>query len=167
VITGTGVDPSGTAFRGDLLALAGAIGGAVYTAFGEHARATISTTSYTAICYPVCALALLVLCLAAGVPLAGFPATAWLVLVGLTVGPQLLGHSLFNFSLRRVSATTVSVVVLLEVPGAALIGWLWLGQTVRPAVWPGLAMLMAGVVIVVLGTRRSMITGRAGGGRWP
>jgi myo-inositol 2-dehydrogenase/D-chiro-inositol 1-dehydrogenase len=29
-------------------------------------------------------------------------------LVGLTVGPQLLGHSLFNFAVKRVPATTIS-----------------------------------------------------------
>lgn len=148
-VTGADAGFSGTAFTGDLLAVAGAVAGAVYTALGERVRATASTTSYTAVCYLVCAAVLLVVCVAGRVPLTGYPATAWLVLAGLTIGPQLLGHSLFNFALRRVTATTVSVVVLLEVPGAALIGWLWLGQTLRPAAWPGIALLMAGLVMVV------------------
>jgi drug/metabolite transporter (DMT)-like permease len=148
------VGVSGTAVVGDLLALVGAMFGAAYTALGERARVTTTTTSYTAICYTVCAVLLLAVCVLGRVPLAGYPATAWLALVGLTVGPQLLGHSLFTFTLRRLAATTVAVVILLEVPGAALLGWWWLGQTPRPTAWPGLTLLLIGVAIVVLAGRR-------------
>jgi drug/metabolite transporter (DMT)-like permease len=155
VIT-TGAD-LGTGLTGDLLALAGGLLGAVYTSLGERARARISTTSYTAVCYSVCALVLLAVCLAAGVPLGGYPASAWAALVGLTVGAQLLGHSMFNFALRQVSATTVSVVILLEVPGAALVAWAWLGQVPSASSMPGLALLVAGVAVTIVAARRPTI----------
>lgn len=145
---------SGTAVLGDILAVVGGMLAAVYTALGERARVSVSTTSYTAVCYFVCAALLLVACLVSGQALGGYPSTAWLALVGLTVGPQLLGHSLLNFAVKRVPATTISVLVLLEVPGAALLGWLWLGQTPRAAAVPGLILLMVGVAIVILATRR-------------
>jgi drug/metabolite transporter (DMT)-like permease len=148
--TGADVGVSGRAVAGDVLAVAGGIAVAVYTALGEKARATISTTSYTAICYAVCATVLLVVCLFAGVRLGGYPASTWLALVGLTLGPQLMGHSLFNFSLRRVAAPTIAVLALLEVPGATLLGWAWLGQTPVAGAVPGLLLLVAGVAIVVL-----------------
>jgi drug/metabolite transporter (DMT)-like permease len=151
--TGADVSVSATAVLGDLLALGGGMAVAVYTALGERVRATTSTTSYTAVCYAVCAVLILVVCLVAGVPLAGYPAGAWFAIVGITVGPQLLGHSLFSYALRRVSATTIAVVILLEVPGTILIGWLWLGQAPRPGAWPGLALLVLGVAIVVLSGR--------------
>ncbi len=151
-----GVDftASGRAFTGDLLSLAGALAAAGYTALGERARAGISTLTYTSVCYGTCAAALLAVCAIGGVRLHGYPPATWLAILAMTAGPQLLGHSMINYSLRRVSATTISVVVLLEVPGAALIGWLWLGQTPRLAGLPGLVLLMAGVVIVVLGAVR-------------
>ena len=69
-------------------------------------------------------------------------------------GAQLLGHSMFNYALRQISATTVSVLILLEAPGAALLGWAWLGQVPRPYALLGLALLLAGVAVVVLGGRR-------------
>ncbi len=153
--TGADLRASTTALLGDLLAVAGGMAVAVYTALGERARVTTSTTAYTAVCYTVCAVLLLAVCLVAGVPLAGYPATAWLAIVGLTIGPQLLGHSLFNFSLRSVSATTISVLILLEVPGAAFIAWAWLGQVPRMGAIPGLALLLVGVAIVVLAGRRA------------
>jgi drug/metabolite transporter (DMT)-like permease len=126
---------------------------AIYTSLGERARTTTSTTAYTAVCYTMCTLVLLVVCVAADVPLAGYPATAWLALVGLTVGPQLLGHSLFNFALRRVSATTISVLILLEVPGAALVAWAWLGQVPSASAIPGIGLLLIGVGMVILAAR--------------
>ena len=151
--TGTDFAASGRAFAGDLLALAGGAMAALYTALGERARATTSTTTYTAICYGTCAALLLAVCLAGGVPLHRYPATTWLAIAALTVGPQLLGHSMFNYALHKVAATTVSVLILLEVPGSALIGWLWLGQVPRLGQVPGLALILAGVVVVVAGAR--------------
>lgn len=157
--TGADIGVSGEAVLGDVMAVLGGVLAAVYTALGERARVTTSTTSYTAVCYTVCALLLLAWCLIAGVPLGGYPAAAWLALVGLTIGPQLLGHSLFNFAVKRVPATTISVLILLEVPGAALLGWVWLGQVPRLAALPGLLLLLAGVVIVVLAGRRARDSG--------
>ncbi|WBB65171.1 DMT family transporter [Micromonospora sp. WMMD812] len=155
VATGADFAASGRAFAGDLLAVAGGMFAAVYTAFGERARASISTTTYTTICYGVCALILLGVCLVGGVRLTGFDGRTWLAILALVAGAQLLGHSMFNYALRRVSATTVSVLVLLEAPGAALIGWVWLRQLPRPLALPGLALLLAGVAVVVLGGARA------------
>ncbi len=133
----------------------GAIAAAVYTALGEQARETLSTTTYTWICYGTCAIVLLVICLVARVDLAGYDGHTWLAILALVAGAQLLGHSMFNYALHHTSATTVSVLILLEVPGAALLAWLWLGQTPRPAALPGLAVLLAGVVVVILGATRA------------
>lgn len=148
--TGADVTVSLQAVAGDLLALAGGMAGAVYTAAGERVRATTSTTAYTTVCYAVCAVVLGVVCLVGQVSLSGFPATAWLAIAGLVIGPQLLGHSMFSYALRRVPATTVSLLILLEVPAATLIGWLWLGQLPSPTALPGLVLLVAGVATVVL-----------------
>ncbi|MDG4803091.1 DMT family transporter [Micromonospora sp. WMMD980] len=153
--TGADFAVSGRAFAGDLLAVAGGMFAAVYTALGERARASISTTTYTTICYGVCAVILLVVCLLGGVRLHGWSGGTWLAVLGLVAGAQLLGHSMFNYALHRVSATTISVLILLEAPGAALIGWAWLGQLPRPLALPGLALLLAGVAVVVLGGARA------------
>jgi drug/metabolite transporter (DMT)-like permease len=153
-VLATGVDlthANSRAVLGDLLALAGGVAAAVYTAFGEKVRAVASTTTYTTICYSVCALLLGVVCLVSGTPLTGFDGRTWLVIGAITAGAQLLGHTLFNYTLEHVSATTVSVLVLLEVPIAGLIAWVWLGQVPRAAALPGLTMLVAGVLVVILG----------------
>jgi drug/metabolite transporter (DMT)-like permease len=153
----TGVDLGDTtgALLGDLLAVAGAMAAAVYTALGERVRSAVSTTTYTSVCYPVAALLLVVVCLVGGLPLTGFDTPTWLAVFGLVAGAQLLGHTLFNYALHTLPATTVSVLILLEAPGAAVIAWLWLGQLPRPAALPGLALLLVGVAVVVLGGARA------------
>jgi drug/metabolite transporter (DMT)-like permease len=153
--TGADFGHSHRAVMGDLLAVIGGMAAAVYTALGERARTTISTTTYTTICYGVCAALLLVVCLVGGVRLTGFAGSTWLAVLGLVAGAQLLGHSMFNYALHHFSATTISVLILLEAPGAALIAWVWLGQLPPMAALPGLALLLVGVAIVVLGSARA------------
>jgi drug/metabolite transporter (DMT)-like permease len=151
--TGVDVSVSGRAVLADVLALLGAIAVAIYTALGERARAELSTTTYTWICYGTCAVVLLVVCLVGRVSLGGYDSHTWLAILAIVAGAQLLGHSMFNYALQHTSATTVSVLALLEVPGATVIAWLWLGQQPRLASLPGLALLMIGVAVVVLGAR--------------
>jgi drug/metabolite transporter (DMT)-like permease len=163
--TGSDFAVSTTAVTGDLLALAGGAAAAVYTAFGVRARAVVSTTVYTTICYSVCALALLATCLVTGSALTGYAGTTWLAIAAITVFPQLLGHNMINYALNRVPATTVNVLLLLEAPGAAVLGWLLLDQLPTAASVPGLAILIAGVAVVLVGaarTRRATTIGDAG-----
>ncbi|WP_412540441.1 DMT family transporter [Longispora sp. K20-0274] len=150
VATGADLNGSPEALLGDGLALLGGLFAAVYVSFGEKVREDVSTTTYTLLCYGVCALVLLAVCVLWDVPLTGYTGTAWLFLVALTVGPQLLGHSLFNFALKRVPAHVLSVLILLEVPGAALLGWLIVHQVPAASSLPGLALLVTGVGVVVL-----------------
>jgi drug/metabolite transporter (DMT)-like permease len=154
LLTGADVSLSGRALAGDLLATVGGILAAAYITVGATVRAKVSTTAYTTVCYSSCAVLLLALCLASGQRLGGYDARTWLELGALTVGPQLLGHSLFNVLLRTTSPTALSLAVLFEVPGAALIAWVWLHQVPAATAVPGLVLLLAGVAVVVAaGTR--------------
>jgi drug/metabolite transporter (DMT)-like permease len=157
VATGADLSTSPRALAGDLLAVVGGLAAAVYTLLGERARAQASTTSYTTICYAVCAAALAVTCVVAKVPLHGYAITVWLAILGLTIGTQLLGHSMLNYALHEMSATAISMIVMLEVPGAALISRVWLGQSPSPLAWAGIALIVSGVVFVILGTPRKRL----------
>ncbi|MEU4687346.1 DMT family transporter [Actinoplanes sp. NPDC023714] len=153
--TGADIGVSGQAVLADVLALLGAMAAAVYTALGERARVSLSTTTYTWICYGTCGAILLVVCLASGSSLSGYDAHTWAAILALVAGAQLLGHSMFNYALQHTSATAVSVLILLEVPGAALLAWWWLGQEPRQGSLPGLALLLAGVAVVIFGAARA------------
>ncbi len=157
VITGVDATGSGDALRGDLMALGGGAAAAGYVGAGESVRRTVGTASYTLIAYTTCALVLLPVCLLTGTALWGFSARSWVEIAVLTLTAQLLGHTLLNRALRSAGATTVSLAVLLEVPGAAVVAWVWLGQVPPPAVLPGAALVLAGLAVVV----RTQAAGRA------
>ncbi|MFI6662845.1 DMT family transporter [Streptomyces sp. NPDC050523] len=150
VATGGDVRVEGTAVVGDLLAIAGAIALAIYTELSGRVRVTVSTPSYSVVCFCTFTVALLMVCLVGGIQLAGFGTATWLAVFGLLLLPQLLGLSMLNFVLGRASATTVSLVLLLEGPVAALIALVWLGQVPSVTVVAGMALVIAGVAVAVL-----------------
>jgi drug/metabolite transporter (DMT)-like permease len=151
VLVDTGVDAAGSeqALQGDLLALGGGAAGAGYVVAGAEVRRTVGTATYTLVAYSTCAVVLLAVCLASGTSLSGYSARTWVELGLLTLTAQLLGHSLLNRALRSAGATTVALSILLEVPGASLVAWMWLGQVPPVAVIPGAALVLAGIALVI------------------
>jgi drug/metabolite transporter (DMT)-like permease len=156
LVTGVDVTVSARALFGDVLAIVGGAFAAAYVTVGAEVRRSVTTTTYTAICYLAAAVCLLVVCLAGRVSLAGYPADAWVKLAALTVGAQFLGHSLANRVLRTASPTVVSLSILFEVPGASLLALVWLHQHPPPAAIPGLALLVLGVGVVITASSRGV-----------
>ena len=155
LLTGVDLRVSGEALLGDLLALAGGAFAAAYMVAGSEVRRSVSTTTYTFLCYSGTALILLVVCLVWRQELTGYDATTWLQLAALTVGAQLLGHSLFNLVLRSTSVTVVSLALLFEIPGAALIAAAFLGQTPPLLAVPAAALLVTGLALVIRAGNRA------------
>ncbi|MFN2538286.1 MAG: DMT family transporter [Mycobacteriales bacterium] len=155
LLTGADLQVSGKALLGDGLALLGGVFAAAYMTAGSEVRRSVSTTAYTAVCYSTTALLLLVTCVVGRQQLSGYDGRDWLKLVALTAGAQLLGHSLFNAVLRTTSPTVVSLSILFEIPGAAVIAALFVsGQHVPWLAIPSAALLVTGLAVVIrAGTR--------------
>ena len=150
IVTGVDWTLSTRSLTGDLIALlGGALAGAYVTA-GSHVQKVVSTTTYTTICYLVCALTCLLFVIPSGAPLFGYRAFEWLLILGLIVGAQLLGHTLFNQVLVRVNPAVVSLIVFFEVPVGALLAFWWLDQLPPLGTVPGLILLLAGCAIFVM-----------------
>jgi drug/metabolite transporter (DMT)-like permease len=101
---------------------------------------------------------LLVLALITDSDLSGFEQRDWILILGLTAIAQLLGHTMMNLALRSLSATTISLAILLEMPGAILIAWVWPGQKPPLEIVPALVLIMVGLVIVVRSSRSNLQT---------
>jgi len=153
VVSGVDLTLSTQALVGDVLALVGGVAGATYMVIGSRARQALTTTTYTFVVYGTCAAVLLVASAVAGQPLGGYPLGQWGLLVLVTLTSQLLGHSVFNHLLATISPVVVSLAQLLEVPGAALIAAVFLGQVPPVGVLAGLALVLAGTALVVVNDR--------------
>lgn len=153
LLTGVDLQVSSRALFGDGLAIAGGAFAAAYMVAGAEVRRSVSTTTYTFLCYSTCALVLLPVCLVGRQALAGYETEDWLKLLAITAGAQLLGHSLFNVVLRSISPTVLSLTILLEIPGAALIAAVFLDQTPPLLAIPAAVLLIAGLALVIRASR--------------
>jgi drug/metabolite transporter (DMT)-like permease len=155
LLTGVDLRVSPAALFGDLLALAGGAFAAAYMVAGSEVRRSVSTTTYTFLCYSATALILLGVCLVWRQELTGYDTRTWVQLAALTVGAQLLGHSLCNLVLRSTSVTVVSLALLFEIPGAALIAAAFLGQTPPLLALPAAVLLVTGLALVIRAGNRA------------
>jgi drug/metabolite transporter (DMT)-like permease len=151
VITGVDFNLSMRAFEGDLFAIACAALAATYVMFGSKVQATISTSTYTTVCYGVCALTALPMIFITSSTVVAFPKVQWLWLFLLVIGAQILGHTMFNLALKRLSPVVVSLIVFFEVPVAAIFALIWLHQKPSAGILPGIVGILIGCSIFVLG----------------
>jgi len=132
------------ALLGDALALVGAVTVGGYFLIGREVRKRVGAVTYSATTYASASVALLLTALAWGSPFTGFAAVNWWIFLALAVFPTLFGHTLFNWALKYVPASVVSVNILGEPIGASLLAWLiW-----RTA--PG-GMTLLGSLLVLIG----------------
>ena len=157
LLTGIDVSLNRDAVIGDLLALLGAIFAALYVTAGQSAREKLSTAQYTFIAYSAAAFSLLLISLFLSIELSGFTRQAWIYIFLLTLLAQILGHTLFNITLRSLSATVVSMGILFEMPGSTIIAALFIGQVPTWQTIPAMVLLMIGMVFVVKGYRTKSI----------
>jgi drug/metabolite transporter (DMT)-like permease len=133
---------SGEALGGDLLAIAGAITFAGYLLVGRRVRARYGAAGYSAPVYVVVA--------AISVAVAPFSGSAFvpqgrtaLSCLGLAVVCTVLGHTVFNWTLRHLRAVIVSLAFLGEPPITALLAIPFLGE------WPPRSAVMGGVAVLL------------------
>jgi drug/metabolite transporter (DMT)-like permease len=129
----------GTAFLGDLLALAGAWMAAGYMLVGRSLRAKIELIPYIFVVYGMSAIVLIAIMLGMGESPLGFPPLVYVWFFLLALVPQLFGHSIFNWALKYLPASFVSVTLLGEPVGSTILayfifqeqpGWVKIGGAV-------------------------------------
>jgi drug/metabolite transporter (DMT)-like permease len=159
VVTGIDLQLDRRSFLGDLAALISGALAAAYMLIGSRAQQTLATTSYTTICYFVCAMTALPMALLSGYDIAGFALREWWILLGLIIGAQILGHTMFNMTLKRVSPAVVSMIVFFEVPVAAIVAMVFdIGKQPTLSIIPGVILILLGCILVVLRTRPESVT---------
>jgi drug/metabolite transporter (DMT)-like permease len=143
IIAGGGFHGGSRALFGDLLAVAGAIFAAIYVLLGRSLRQQLSLVTYSSIVYAAAAVVLGAVMMASGTAFVGYPSKTWLMFVLITIGPQFLGHTTFNYLLGHVRASIVAVALLAEPVGATVLAWVILSEA------PGVATLLGGAVVLV------------------
>ena len=128
---------------GYALAVGASLGFSAYVLIGRKVRRTVGLLDYILPTYGAAALFVLVIVLLRGVEFTGYDAQTYAMFLLLASVPTVVGHSSFNWALRYVSATLVTVSVLGEPVGAAVLAVLFLGETPSPL------KLLSGLVILI------------------
>jgi len=155
IFTGGGASPAGAnPVLGNTLALIGSVMVSGYLLIGRSLRRRLSLLAYIWLVYGAAAGVLLLAVLATGGPMLGFAAAAYAVLLALAVGPQLAGHTAFNWALRYLSPAFIAIAILGEPVGAALLAFLILGERVAPLELAGFVLLLLGIYCAARAERR-------------
>jgi len=149
IIGSGGFGGGGHALLGDALAVTGALLAAIYVLLGRKARKTLAVTPYTAVVYAVAGVCLGIAMAVTRTPFTGFPPETWLLFGAITIGPQFLGHTLFNYLLGHVRASVVSIALLGEPVGSTILAWVFLGEVPAAATLVGGAVILVGIFLAI------------------
>ncbi len=151
ILGGGNIAAGGENWKGDLLAVAGALAVAGYFIVGSRLRPKLTLLAYI---FPVYGTAALFLALAApllGVGLTGLSARTYFYCFMMALVCQVTGHSLFNWALRKMRTTLVAMATLGEPIGTTMLAWLILGELPVPTEILGGTVILAGVFVVLTG----------------
>ena len=137
----------GDAFIGDALALAGALSSAGYILIGRRLREKISLIPYIFMVYGIAAVVLLGFMIASGESPFGHSPKTYFWIALLAIVPQLLGHSTFNWVLRYLSAAYVSITLLGEPIGSAILAFFFLNEVPSGLMIFGAILILFGIFI--------------------
>jgi drug/metabolite transporter (DMT)-like permease len=147
----------GEAFIGDLLALVGAWMAAGYLLIGRQVRGGMSLIPYIFVVYGIAALVLIIFMFASGAAAVGYPPVTYLWFILLALIPQLMGHSSFNWALGYLSAAFVSITLLGEPIGSAVLAYFLLQETPTGLKIFGAILILAGIFIASRGEAQSRV----------
>lgn len=141
---------SGSALYGDILALIACALITGYLLFGQNVRKRVSLITYTMIVYSSSTITLFFYVLIKGESFGPYPTETWIWFLLLAIVPNLLGHTLFNWAIAYVSTNVISIAILFEPVGAAILAYFIFneGITVMQAV--GGSIILLGITLFVI-----------------
>src|SRR5437899_8432611 len=138
---------------GDLLAFLGGVAAGFYFLAGRRLRQRIPLLAYAFVVYVTATAFLFVytVVLQESLTQVGDGPREMTLFLAMAVVPQIGGHTLYNWSLRWVTAPIVSLSLVGEPIGSSLLAWALLNQVPGVAVGVGGALALAGIYLTVMG----------------
>ncbi|MBE0343688.1 DMT family transporter, partial [Paenibacillus sp. 28ISP30-2] len=119
---------SGQALLGDALSFLGMVAVSIHMLMGKHLREHLSAFVYNLWVFAIAATSLALYNVINTIPFTGYAPREWGLFLLLAIVPTLFGHYLFNWLLKYINATAVSMAVLGEPVISSLLAWVLLGE---------------------------------------
>lgn len=146
---------NGTAFYGDMLALVACALVTAYFLFGQDVRKRLSLVTYTMIVYAVSTITLFIYVLIKGESFGPYSTMDWIWFILLAIVPNLFGHTLFNWSIKYVSTNVVSIAILFEPIGAAILALLIFKEYLIATQIIGGFIVIVGILLFVVDEKKN------------
>lgn len=148
---------SRTALFGDFLALAACFLITVYLMIGQEVRKGLNAYAYTFVVYGFSTITLFVYVLARGDHFLGYGTNDWVMFILLAVFPNLLGHSVYNWSVKWVGVNTLSMSILGEPVGSSILAFFIFGEILHPLQLLGSLVILTGIFLYLCTETRSKV----------
>lgn len=135
------------ALFGDILALLGAAAITAYFLIAQNVRKNISLISFGIIVYSTSSFLLLAYCLIVQVPLTGYPSSDWMCFLGLAIIPTLMGQTIFNWLIKWLNTSTISMSILGEPVGTCILAYFIWGEMITRQQVIGSCVIFIGIYL--------------------
>ncbi|WP_068676141.1 DMT family transporter [Oceanobacillus sp. Castelsardo] len=154
-IIGWGDFGEGNSFiYGDLLAILASISLAIYVLTGQKTRKNLSLITYTYIVYGVGMITLFLYNIIMQNSFGNYSMENWYIFLALAIIPTFFGHSLFNWAMKWLSNSTVSMAIVFEPIAATFLAYIVLRETMIWSQLLGGTIIVFGLFLFILSTSR-------------
>ncbi len=131
--------------EGNILALLGGVAAGFYILGGRKMRKKVSVTSYVFVVYGASTIALLLICLIFNAPVYNISIQDYQIILLMAIISGIFGHTFYNWSLKYIRTSIVSVVLLGEPLASTLFAYAipWIHQV------PSEYTILGGAVILI------------------
>ena len=146
---------SGQALFGDILAFIAAGIITAYFFIGQHVRKRLSLIPYAVIGYGSSTVLLGVFAFSQQTPFFSYSAHTWWSFIGLAFIATILGQTIFNWLLKWLSTSIISMAILGEIIGTCILAYFILDEVISLQQGMGIAFILIGLVLFLLQQRNN------------
>lgn len=143
IIASGDIRVSKTALYGDLLSVLGTVAVSVHMLAGQDLCRKMPPIIYSFAVFLIGGLVLFVYNICTNVSLTEYDTKDWWIFLLLALIPNIFGHALFNWLLKYVDATTISMAILGEPIGAIILAYFLLGEMTT------ISQLVGGMIVMI------------------
>ncbi|MBX9975119.1 DMT family transporter [Cytobacillus firmus] len=144
---------SGQALFGDIIIAAGII--TAYFFIGQHVRKRLSLIPYSVISYGSSTLLLGVFAFSQQTPFFNYSVQTWWSFIGLAFIATILGQTIFNWLLKWLSTSIISMSILGEIIGTCILAYFILDEVISLQQGMGIALILIGLALFILQQRNN------------
>lgn len=135
------------ALFGDLLAFIAAGVITAYFFIGQHMRKNLSVIPYSILGYSGSAFFLALYAFSQHVSFIDYPLATWKALIGLALIATVFGQMVFNWLLKWLRASTISMSILGETIGTCILAYFILGEAISLQQGAGITITLIGLAL--------------------